>query len=542
MDTNPDDAQHADILDDYLRRLHAGERPDRDRLLSEHPELDSALNCLELLDRIAPHGIAPGHIEPSGDDPQTQASQVLGDFGQYELLEEIGRGGMGVVYKARQKALDRTVAIKMVLAGHLGSPEHLQRFQKEARATARLQHPHIVHIHEVGQFDGRHFFAMQYVDGISLAQRIEQGPIEIDEAVRLLTIVADAVDHLHQQDIVHRDLKPSNILLDAQGQPHVGDFGLAKVFSANSTVTSTGVITGTPSYMSPEQAAGHNAQVGPASDIYSLGAILYELLTGRPPFAEDNPLDTLMQVLSREPVLPRTINPKIPRPLQLICLKCLAKSPQQRYASARALAEDLERFARGEPLQARPPSLKDRVLRWGRRQPALASRLGALSVFYVVEMFNYYNSTVNPDFHARISVLVAVWAVTSIVFQQFLDSRRWSIPARFGWGALDSVLFLAVLLTANGAASPLIIGYPLLIVASGLWFRVRFVSFMAVLSLISYGVLIVDFYYFRPRLQDHFDAGINRHVIFVVGLVIMAMVVAYLVHRLRTLSSYCERG
>ena len=528
MDPNPQESKHFDLLDEYLRRLQAGETPDRAALLNGHPGLASTLDCLELLDNFA-----PSHNPPA---------QTLGDFGEYELLEEIGRGGMGVVYKARQKKLDRTVAIKMILAGHLGSPEHLRRFQQEAKATARLQHPRIVHIHEIGEHDGRHFFAMEYVDGISLAKRIAQGPIEVEEAVSLLTTVADAVDHLHEQGIVHRDLKPSNILLDRRGRPHVGDFGLAKVFQADSTSTATGVITGTPSYMSPEQAAGHNAQVGPASDIYSLGAILYEMLTGRPPFLEDNPLDTLMQVLSREPVLPRTINPKIPRPLQLICLKCLAKSPQQRYSSARGLAEDLRRFARGEPLEARPPDLRERVLRWGRRQPALASRLGALSVFYVVEMFNYYNSMVNTAFHARMSALVAIWAVASIVFQQFLDSRRWTMPARFGWGTLDSLMLLAVLLTADGAASPLTIGYPLLIVASGLWFRVRFVFYMAVLSLVSYGVLVADFYYRRPELQNNFDAGINRHVIFAVGLVIMAMAVAYLVHRLRMLSSYHERG
>lgn len=534
MDSKPDDTENADALDDYLRRLHAGEQPDRSRFLGDHPELGSALNCLELLERMA----------PQRDDPQEQAAETLGDFGQYELLEEIGRGGMGVVYKARQKTLDRTVAIKMVLAGHLSSPEHLLRFQQEARATARLQHPNIVHIHEVGQYEGRQYFAMQYVDGISLAQRIEQGPVEIDEAVRIMATVANAVDHLHQQDIVHRDLKPSNILLDAQGQPHVGDFGLAKIFSADSTITSTGVITGTPSYMSPEQAAGRNAQVGPASDIYSLGAILYELLTGCPPFAEDSPLDTLLQVLSGEPVLPRSINPKIPRPLQLICLKCMAKSPEQRYSSARALAEDLERFARGEPLQARPPSLKDRVLLWSRRQPALASRLGALSVFYVIEMFNYSTASVDAQFHAKMSAIVAVWAVTSIIFQQFLDSRRWSIPARFVWGTLDSVLFLSVMLTADGVASPLLIGYPLLIVGSGFWFRVRFVTYMAVLSLISYGVLVIDFYYRRPELQKNFQPfkiGIDDHVIFVVGLVIMSIAVAYLVHRLHMLSRFCGR-
>ncbi len=533
MNEKPDDSKHADVLDEYLRRLHAGEQVDREGIMNDNPELGSALDCLELLDRMAPECTQP-------QEAAEQMSEDLGDFGEYELLEEIGRGGMGVVYKARQKSLDRTVAIKMVLGGRLCSPEHLQRFQLEARATARLEHPHIVHIHEVGLYEGRHYFAMQYIDGVNLSQRIGQGPVEIDEAVRIMAIVAHAVDHLHQQDIVHRDLKPSNILLDTQEQPHVVDFGLAKVFSADTTVTSTGVITGTPSYMSPEQAAGRNAQVGPSSDIYSLGAILYELLTGCPPFAEANPLDTLMQVISGEPVLPRTLNPNIPRPLQLICLKCLSKSPKGRYSSAKELAEDLDRFARGEPLEAQPPSVKARLLHWGRRQPALVSRLGALSVFYMVEMYNYSTDVINTDFHLKMSILVAVWAVASIVCQQFLDSRRWSIPARFVWGTLDSVLLLAVLLVANGAASPLIIGYPLLIVGSGLWFRVRFVSFMAVLSLISYGVLIYDCQIRRSELSTIYGIGIDDHIIFIVALVIIAMIVAYLVHRLRMLSRFCE--
>lgn len=524
----PQESQDFDFLDDYLRRLQAGERPDRGELLRERPELASALDCLEMLERFAPDAPA--------EEPK------LSDLGDYELLEEIGRGGMGVVYKARQKKLDRTVAVKMILAGYLGSPEHLRRFQQEAKAAARLQHPHIVHVHEIGEHEGRQFFVMEYVEGVSLAQRIAQGPLEIGEAVRILSLTADAVAHLHEQGIVHRDLKPSNILLDRQGQPHVGDFGLAKVFRADSTATASGVITGTPSYMPPEQAAGRGELVGPAADIYSLGAILYEMLTGRPPFLEENPLDTLMQVLTREPLLPRSINPKIPRGLQLICLKCLAKKPGQRYASARELVEDLDRYSRGEALRARPPRLKDRLLRWGRRQPALASRLGALGVFYAVELFNYHSGLVPADFHHKISLLVAIWALASVVFQQFLDSRRWSAPACFGWGAIDSVLLFFVLLTADGAASPLVVGYPLLIVASGLWFRVRFVSFMGVLSLLSYGFLVYDFYYLRPGLQKVMSPGIDRHIIFALGLAIMTMAVAYLVYRLRMLSSYHGRG
>ena len=264
---------------------------------------------------------------------------------------------MGVVYKARQKALDRIVAVKMILATHLASPEHIRRFQVEAWAAARLRHSNITQIHDVGQHHGQHYFTMEYIEGESLAQRIARQRLSTEAIVRLLSVVARAVDHLHAQGVVHRDLKPSNILLDRDDQPYVTDFGLAKVFVPGSEATATGVIAGTPSYMAPEQASGRSSEVGPAADIYSLGAILYELLTGEPPFRQENPLDTLLDILGREPRYPRQLNPRVPHGLELICLKCLAKSPADRYGSAAALADDLERFARHEPLSVRPPNV-----------------------------------------------------------------------------------------------------------------------------------------------------------------------------------------
>ncbi len=536
MNEPSDDAGEAELLNRYLGELQAGGRPDRGALLRDHPELASALRCLEVLEDMAP---LPVGEDGSGEEiavAQALQGELPRDFGAYELLGEIGRGGMGVVYKARQKDLDRPVALKMILASHLASPEHIRRFQSEARAAARLRHSHIVPIHEVGQLAGQHYFTMEYIEGESLAERIARGPVHVQTAVRLLSAVARAVEHLHQQGIVHRDLKPSNILLDGEGEPYVTDFGLAKIFVPGAEMTATGVIAGTPSYMAPEQASGHGVEVGPAADVYSLGAILYELLTGQPPFHQDNPLDTLWDALGREPELPRRLNPHVPRGLELICLKCLAKSPTGRYASAAALAEDLERFARREPLAVRPPHLGQRLLAWTRRQPALASRLAALGVFYVVELVNYYlvPSQHDRQFHVRISLLMAAWAGLSIICQQFLDSRRWSIPARFVWGTLDSAVLLAVLLlAASGAASPLVVGYPLLIAASGLWFRVRFVWFITALSLLSYGVVVVDFYVWRPWLHDHFPANVNRHVVFAISLVVLGSVIAYLVQRVR---------
>ena len=546
----PDDPEALELLDGYLEQLQAGERPDRAALVARRPDLAVAVAMIEKLEGFAPASSAAAYPavakRPSNFDPTLdvwpEPDVLPRTFGQYELLSEIGRGGMGVVYKARQPTLDRIVAVKMILGHHLASAEHVRRFQIEARAAARLRHPNIVPIHEVGQLHGQHYFVMEHIDGESLAQRLSRGPLDLPAAVRLLTDVVRAVEHLHQQNIVHRDLKPSNILLDGEGRPYVTDFGLAKIFGAGTDATTTGVIAGTPSYMAPEQATAHT-EIGPGADVYSLGAILYELLTGQPPFHSDNPLDTLMDVLGGEPERPRKLNPKVPLGLELICLKCLAKSPDDRYASAAALADDLQRFAGGEPLAVRPPTVVRRLWSWTRRQPALALRLGALSVFYAVEWFNYLNvaAGVTAEFHWRMSAIIFIWAAASILLQQFLGSYRWSVPARFVWGLLDGVSLLVVLLVADGVASPLLAAYPLLIVGSGLWFRVRFVWFTSVAALVSYGILVADFYLRRPYLGEHFDVGVDRHVIFALALVVEGAAVAYLVDRVRTLSTFYGR-
>jgi tRNA A-37 threonylcarbamoyl transferase component Bud32 len=546
----PDDPDALGLLDDYLVRLHAGEVPDREAILRQRPDLAAAFEVLEWLDGLAPP-LGPEGM-PDGD-PTADAPSGLGElpcpFGPYELLSEIGRGGMGVVYKARQTGLDRTVAVKMILASHLASAEHVRRFHIEARAAARVQHSNIVHIHDVGQLHGQHYFAMEYVEGESLATRIAREPLPIEAALRLVAVVARAVDHLHQQGIVHRDLKPPNILLSTDGEPYLTDFGLAKVFEPGSETTATGVIAGSPPYMAPEQAAGRSGDVGPASDVYSLGAILYELLTGRPPFRQDNPLDTLLEVLSRDPALPRRLNPRIPREVELICLKCLAKSPGDRYESAAALADDLEHFACGEVLQVRPPHLGQKLWSWTRRQPALVLRLAALGLFYAAFLlveamkhrWEFGDAPADAAFHLQILTILACWTTGSVVCQRLHDSPRWSISARFVWGALDSLMLLAVLLAADGVASPLVVGYPLLIVGSGLWFRVRFVWFMTALSVVSYGILTIQFYWTSASTRPAFDTDADRHVITILGLMVLGVAVAYLVHRLRTLSSFYHR-
>jgi WD40 repeat protein/tRNA A-37 threonylcarbamoyl transferase component Bud32 len=289
----------------------------------------------------------------------------------YEILGVLGRGGMGVVYKARQQGLDRVVALKMIPhAAHAGDVEH-RRFQAEAEAIARLQHPHIVQVFEVGAHEGCPYLALEFCSGGSLSEKLDGTPWRAERSAQLMRILADAMHAAHHAQIVHRDLKPGNVLLTADGRPKITDFGLAKKLDEQSR-TQTGAILGTPSYMAPEQAAGKGREVGPAADVYALGAILYELLTGRPPFRAATTLDTVLQMMSEEPVPPSRLEPKVPRDLETICLKCLQKEPARRYASAQALADDLDRFTAGEPIRARPTPAWERGWKWARRNPAAA--------------------------------------------------------------------------------------------------------------------------------------------------------------------------
>jgi hypothetical protein len=318
----------------------------------------------------------------------------------YELLEELGRGGMGVVYKARQVKADRLVALKMILSGAHASAADLQRFRTEAEAVARLSHPNIVQVFEVGEHDGRPFFSMEYCPGGSLEKHLGGTPLPSAEAARLVQALAGAVQHAHAAGVVHRDLKPANVLLTFSREPEasagaapalasgsrlndatpkISDFGLAKRLG-EAGQTASGAVLGTPSYMAPEQAAGGSKEVGPAADVYALGAILYECLTGRPPFKAATPLDTILQVVADEPVPPSRLNPKVPRDLETVCLKCLEKRPPRRYRSAAALAEDLRRCREGEPIAARPAGALERAWKWCRRRPAVAALLAVCVV------------------------------------------------------------------------------------------------------------------------------------------------------------------
>src|SRR5256714_15157747 len=308
--------------------------------------------------------------------------ELLGELGDYELLEEIGRGGQGVVFRARQKSLNRTVALKVISLGQWASKAHVKRFRREAEAAASLDYPCIVPIYEVGERDGSCYFSMKFIEGGQLDEVVRQTPMSIRHAAELIAKVARTVHHAHEHGILHRDIKPGNILLDAKGEPLLTDFGLARLVETESTVTQTLDVLGTPSYMAPEQAVGNNAAVSSATDVYGLGAVLYQLLTGHPPFAGGTTYETIKLLEDTEPRPPRLLNPKIDRDLSTICLKCLEKDPKRRYPSAVALAEDIERWLKHEPIRARHTGVFARGRKWVRRNPTsalLAASLMALA-------------------------------------------------------------------------------------------------------------------------------------------------------------------
>jgi Protein kinase domain/WD domain, G-beta repeat len=350
-------------------------------------------NCHGALTADAPAGLCPRclmgmALELSAEPSESLPAEWLAadaaipesdrSFGDYELLGRVARGGMGVIYKARQICLNRIVAVKMMLPGLLVSEAEASRFQNEAEVIANLRHPNIVAVHEVGAHDGQRYFSMDYVEGQSLAAVVRDHPLPARTAARYVKVIAEAIHYAHQQGILHRDLKPSNVLLDKAGNPRITDFGLAKRLASDSRLTATGTVLGTPSYMPPEQADGKSRRLGPAGDVYSIGAILYELLTGRPPFQAATPLDTVLLVINTEPIAPRMLNPKLSRDLETICLKCLEKDPRWRYQSAQELADDLDRYLKREPIKARRINLLNRGWRWLRRNPWQTTAAAAL--------------------------------------------------------------------------------------------------------------------------------------------------------------------
>jgi hypothetical protein len=411
-----------EILAEYESAIDAGRNPDPQVYLERYPEhreeLEKFFADQDRIDAMAKPLHSGGGVPALPDlalptvsyrasgsltSQERPASNNLPVISGYEILEELGRGGMGVVYKATDQRLKRLVALKMIGAGGQAAAADLARFRTEAEAIARFQHPNIVQVHEIGEYEGKPFFSLEFCIEGSLSQKTNGIPLPPKDAAQVVETLARAVDYAHQRGVIHRDLKPANVLLqslstDTQGRhekdstslcldtsvvqicPKITDFGLAKKLDETGQ-TATGAIMGTPSYMSPEQAGGDTKTVGPAADIYALGAILYECLTGRPPFRGSSHMDVIRQVLSDDPVPPSRLQPKTPRDLETICLKCLQKRPKRRYATAADLADDLRHFLAGEPIRARPVGVLERIWKWAKRKPAAAGFLVMLLVF-----------------------------------------------------------------------------------------------------------------------------------------------------------------
>jgi WD40 repeat protein/tRNA A-37 threonylcarbamoyl transferase component Bud32 len=390
----------------FLEAQEAGSRPHREEWLARYPEVAAELVQYfadqDEVDRLTSPLRAALHLTPQPAPPHGASAPVSPSAlaippEGYELLRVLGQGGMGLVYKARQKDADRLVALKLIRAERLTSESDVQRFRNEAEAAAQLDHPHIVPVYEVGARTGHFFFSMKLIEGGGLDEQLDRFRDDPHRAARLMVQVARAVHHAHQRGILHRDLKPSNILLDCEGQPHVSDFGLAKRVEGDASLTQSGAILGTPQYMAPEQTQSQKGALTTATDVYGLGTVLYALLTGRPPFHGETVLETLEQVRERDPVPPRRLNTKVDRDLETICARCLQKEPQRRYESAQALAEDLERWLRGHPIQARRIGWWQRIWHWHRRNPFLAVLIG-LSVGLALTLL--------------IGLMVSTWLIT----------------------------------------------------------------------------------------------------------------------------------
>ena len=477
--------------------------------------------------------------------PKRAANDLPKRLGNYELLEVLGQGGMGVVYRAVLYVGDapfREVALKLIRidqwfgVADARSSELIARFREEARNAAQLKHPNITRVYDVGQLDGLDYFSMELIAGTDLTQLMENRPLSFTKIAETLIPVAQAIAYAHDLGIVHRDLKPSNILIDNQGKPYIADFGLAKSTTSSSDLTHTGQILGTPGYMAPEQAAGEYRYVGPSADIYGLGGLLYFSLTAQAPYVAANILDALVQVLERDPIPPRILKPTVPRSLELICMRCLEKKAENRYATPMEVAEDLDRFLNGLPTQAQAPTIIERLRRFGRRSSVISIHLGALGLMLLLGQVQFATGNgLESNDHLEVTFVMLAWIAMSVFCGFLTGIKKWESIAATFWLCADAV-FLTVLIAklSDPNINPpgtLLIGYPMIVVGGGMFFQARMVILVTIASMLSFiGLLVLE--------SD--PSSPFRNAVFLILLACIGICCLHHVRRFRRLNDYVE--
>jgi serine/threonine-protein kinase len=545
------------VIEDFIARTEAGEPFDEAQCLRDHPALAEELRDFFRLHQRAQEAFRFGPTEPTSQvsrvalpttqlhaTPQVEHSAWSWNriaeaefplrFGVYDLVEEINRGGMGIVYRAVHRELGRTVALKVLRAGEMATPEEVRRFRTEALASSALSHPHIIPTFEAGEEHGLFYLTMAYIEGRDLESVLREGPLDSHRAACLILKTTEAVAYAHRQSIIHRDIKPSNILVDKADEPYLADFGLAHRLAAEDGGTLTGQILGTPAYMPPEQASGRARRLTTQIDVYSLGAVLYACLTGQPPFSGPTPFDILLQVIDRAPPNPRQLNKNCPRLLESICLKAISKQPADRYASADDMAHDLRRFLRGDPIDFPKQSRLRRLATWWRREPILLSHLAALvAVAAVVGIsFAIRLPTVSVTTFAAKFGLLILWVACSIVLQRLARKNQQRDWVHLIWAAVDVTIYTTLMILADAPRGLLLVGYPMMIGASGLFYRVRFVVFMTIVCML--GMMLVS-----VLVDDPINDRIDFLGIYFIGLLVIGLCVMTMIRRVRGLSRYC---
>ncbi|GAB5403030.1 MAG: hypothetical protein Aurels2KO_12610 [Aureliella sp.] len=527
------------LIADFVTATERGEEISRDALLREHPKLAEELReFFEVHDQFTqPQSEAASPESTDVRRGQTQetlnVSQPPRYLGDYEILEEIDRGGMGVVYKARHKELGRVVALKLIRSGELASDEEIQRFRSEAEAAAALTHPGIVPIYEVGMLDGLVFYTMAYIEGQSLAELVEAGPLEPNEATRIVQKLSTAVAHAHQAGVFHRDIKPANVLIDRSGQPILIDFGLAKMAHEDHGLTTTGQILGTPAYMAPEHASGRSTSTTSMSDVYSLGALLHFLCAGQPPFTGPTPFDVLMQVLDRAPVPPSKLNRRVSYELDYVCSRALEKDPRDRYQDATQLGSDLSRILTGKPVDCPKLSLVSRFESWWRREPILLVHVCGIGFTTLIVAVAQFSRGAATDAFAARMILMLSWLFASFALQYGVVRERWRDTACLTWAMVDVCIYTTLIAFAAPPRSMLLIGYPMLVVASSLFYRKRFLVFMTTVCIAGFLMLGV-----LAPMEDF--VRVDFAAIFVTGLIVICITLLSTIRRVRSMSVFYD--